>query len=299
MGDFIKRFGLLLLGVLVLGTLVAEGSLYFLRQSTFYKPSFVSNGLQGSSYDYVVLGSSIGLTTLNTQVIDSLAGLQGVNLSMDDTGIGSQYVMLQHFLAEGNTTNYVVLSNSLVGLKTIDPEMSVNDYRFLPFMRRDYVRSYLEEQETREGQLLSISQYFSLVGVAYYNSEVFYPSLISIFEPQRRNRFDAYGNYSYPKNEYQESKLLSFKNVHLIVQNPYFKRLKELCASQGIELVVYLAPMAGTRVVTDAESFLIVNHSALFTDSAYFYDPVHVNALGRERASEAFADEWMSRCADE
>lgn len=290
MKDFIKHILYLLLITLGVATLFSESSLYFLRQGSFYKPSFVSNSLSHTNYDYIVIGSSIGLTTLNTVALDSITELQGVNLSMDDTGIGAHYLMLKHFLAEGKTTRYCVLSTSAASLSTLHPTMSTNDYRFLPYIRRDYVSSYFDTQKAWEPKLISLSRYFSVAGVSYYNAELFYPSLLSIYKPSLHNRFDSSGNFHYPMDTSKNHQSFSSEAMPIKLQNPYLKALKSLCEKNAIQLVVYIPPIKGKKVVVDTTDYFIVNHSSVFSDSYYFNDLIHVNFEGRTLASSLFAD---------
>ena len=77
-----------------------------------YKNQFVKNGVKETEFDYVVLGSSTGLTTLDTKLIDEKMYTSGLNISMDDTSLSSHYLMLQYFLSLGkkrNNWSYVLL----------------------------------------------------------------------------------------------------------------------------------------------------------------------------------------------
>src|SRR6478609_7980852 len=94
--------------VLVIINAIAFLSLYSIRRSNFYKPQFIVNGVKENEFDYVVLGSSTGLTTLDTNLIDSLTNKNGLNISMDDSGLSSHYLMLRHFYEHNRTTKYLV-----------------------------------------------------------------------------------------------------------------------------------------------------------------------------------------------
>ena len=271
-------------------TAISECSLWLLRSSNLYKPSYVVNGLEQSHYDYVILGSSIGLTTLNSAAIDSVVGLKGINLSMDDTGIGTQCLMLEHFLQQGKTTNYCVLSVSVANLNTRHPRLSVNNYRFLPFIRRDYVSSYFKEFEEFDADIILGSRYFAFFGTAYYNIELFYPALVSGLKPNMRNRFDAMGNYYYPSDPNKNHKTLVFRDVEIQLQNPFLERLKTVCKDNQIELLVYIPPTQGEHIVFSTDDYQVINHSDLLDDSYLFYDRIHVNQAGRLLASDAFAN---------
>ena len=73
-----------------------------LRKSSFFKPSFLLNNYkQGEQFDYFILGSSRGLTTLDSKQIDSSLSTKGINLSMDDTDLKTHLLMLNHFFKNG------------------------------------------------------------------------------------------------------------------------------------------------------------------------------------------------------
>ena len=286
---FLKHIGFVLLLFIGFTTGVSYGSLWALRQGSFYKPSFLERQVGASSFDYIVLGSSTGLTTLNTQVIDSVLGTQGINLSMDDTALSSQYLMLQHFLGLGKQTPVCVLAASILDYDVTDPVLSGNDYRFLPYGSEAYVQAYYNSFSDDSAWILSNSNWLPMLGVGYYNVELFYPSLVSLLDPNKRNRFDAYGNYSYPNVSNVSGSLVSRRSKPLEFKNPYFKKIQDLCAANNMTLVVYIPPHKTLAVSTGFTSFSVINHSDLLQDSQYFYDDFHVTSLGRQAVSLQFA----------
>jgi len=289
MQNFLKKTGVLILVFIALSCLIAFGSLRVLRQGNFYKPSFLEHGVEATAFDYIVLGSSTGLTTLNTQVIDSVLGTHGLNLSMDDTALSSQYLMLQHFINTGKKTKSCVLAASIPDYNVVHPTLSGNDYRFLPYVSRDYVQDYYSSFSGRPARILSYSNWFPMLGVGYYNAELFYPSLISLLEPQKRNRFDAFGNYSYPVTSKYSKPIEARRQLKMNFQNPYIKRIQDLCAAHNIQLIVYLPPHEQIAAQPIEMPFYIINHSTILQDTRYFYDAQHVNALGRQEVSLRFA----------
>ncbi|OBX23265.1 MULTISPECIES: hypothetical protein [Bizionia] len=286
---FFKRIGFILLLFIGVSSAISYGSLWALRQGSFYKPSFLEQQIQTSEFDYIILGSSTGLTTLNTQVIDSVSGRHGLNLSMDDTSLSSQYLMLQHFIASGKQTPICVLAASILDYDVIDHVLSGNDYRFLPYVSRGYVYDYYGSFPGSPARISANSNWFPMLGVGYYNAELFYPSLVSLVQPQKRNRFDAYGNYSYPITTQVSALIVSRRSKTLQFKNPYFKKIQDLCAKNDMALVVYIPPHKTLAVETGPTSFPVINHSDVLNDTRYFYDDFHVNRLGRQTVSLLFA----------
>lgn len=294
MNIFIKHIGRILIVALGLSILISAGSLWALRHSSFYKPSFVTHEVKEKEFDYIIIGASTGLTTLNTKVIDSLNHTRGINLSMVDTALSSQYLMLQHFLAEGKSTKFCVLAPSAQSFDRKKNNLSDNDYRFLMFANRQYVSNYYESYTGKEASLLYNSKWIPLLGVSYYNVELFYPSLISLIKPEMRNRFDNKGNYTYPEISKRIKPIESFTKIPLDFTNIYVNKIKALCELHNIKLICYLSPIEGKKVVTQASKYTIINHSDLLTNTKYFYDAIHVNQLGRKITSLRFAKELVN-----
>lgn len=268
---------------------LAWGILYIHKKASFYKPAFLTNQVLDSRFDYIILGSSIGLTTLDSFVIDSVSQKKGINLSMDDTGLPSQYLMLQHFLAENKETDYVILVLNSGEVMNTSGGLSDNDYRFLPFVSRDYVYEHFVSLE--EGfPVLSGSKYLPFLGVGYYNTELVAPSLASLFNTTKRNRFDEKGNYVYPTSGTPPEKI--FSEITLQFRNPYLEKIKSLCETHEISIILYQPPVYETEVLSGSTQGFI-NHSSLLKDKTFFYDAMHVNARGRAVASRLFAEEFL------
>lgn len=273
------------LSVLVFN-IIAVICLFSLEKSNFYKPEFLKNGVKESNFDYVVLGSSTGLTTLNTIAIDSILNKKGLNISMDDSSISSHYLMLQHFFALQKKTKILVLTVSQWDLINKKPELNNNDYRFLPFIYKNYIYDYYSEMETSFFKPLTLSRYLPVVGVSYYNTELFYPSILAAIYPKKRNRFDEKGNYFYPgEGNPTEQK---YQSIKLEINNPYLNKIARLCQENKVELIVYIPPNYKTTITTN-QKLNIVNHSDLINDKKLFYDNIHVNESGRKKCSIEFA----------
>lgn len=290
MKTFIKHISILVVSFLVLVNGIALVSLCILKNTTFYKPSFLVNSVKEKQFDYIILGASTGLTTLNTKKIDKITGAKGINLSVDDTGMASHYLMLQHFLAEGKQTKYCVLAPSLSGLDTSLVRISDNDYRFLMFINRDYVYEYFSNiGHTTKGIVSKNSRWLPFLGISYYNAELFFPSLVCFINPKKRNRFDDRGNYAYPeRNTTFMGKQLKIKNITF--NNRYLNKIKQLCKTNNIELVFYFSPLRSQKITYQPQEFLIIDHSFFLKEDMFFYDNIHVNSIGRRKTSESFAD---------
>ena len=269
--------------------LISWLSLYSLKNSSFYKPQFLKNEVVENQFDYIVIGSSLGLTGIDTKIIDSIQKTKGINLSMDGTFLSSNYLMLQHFYALNKKTKICILAVNPYDIANAKPKLNLNDYRFLPFVNEDYVYNYYKKLENNHFKILTNSNYFPFLGVSFYNSELFFPSILVALSPKLHNRFDQKGNYAYigSTNLPIKKKL----NTILKWKNPYIEKIQKLCDSNQTKLLVYIAPKFKTTVFNTNKKFQLINYSDAILDTKMFYDTIHINNFGRKLVSEKFAKE--------
>jgi len=290
MKNFLKTLSIYGISIFILLNLISFLCLYSLEKSSFYKQQFIRNGVAEISFDYVILGSSTGLTTLDTKQIDSITGLKGLNISMDDSRLSAHYLMLKQFYAFGHRTHKMFLCVRPDDVSDLNPIINGNDYRFLPHARDENVRQYFSEMKGKDKWIYQLTAYVPLVGVSYFNSELFFPGILATLQPKRRNLFDDKGNFSYPVNK-SASKLLEEnkeKAQNVRIKNPYFFKIAAFCKRNNITLIVYQSPIHNLKLIYDND-FPLINHSSLFDDAALFYDKIHVNKRGRKICSDKVA----------
>jgi hypothetical protein len=287
MKHFLKKIFIYGFLVFVAINLIAWLSLSSLQNSSFYKPSYLKYEIKEENFDYIVIGSSVGLTGLDTKLIDSIQKTKGINLSMDGTFLNSNHLMLQHFFALNKKTNYCILAVNPNDIANSKPKLNLNDYRFLPFINEDYVFEYYNKMENDNFKILSNSKYFPFLGVSLYNSELFYPSLLVAIHPKTHNRFDDNGNYAYVGNTVLEDKKI--KKIIINWNNPYVEKIKNLCLKNKTKLIIYLAPKYKTEVENQNKKYEIINFTSEIVDSKMFYDSIHINESGRRQVSEKIA----------
>lgn len=285
MKRFIKKVVILIVICSALVALISYASLSVLKKSAFYKPSYLSQHVEPSNFDYIILGASTGLTTLNTELIDSLNHTKGINLAMDDTALATQYLMLQHFIYEGKSTDYCILAPSVFDFDVTDSVMSGNDYRFMMFNDRDYVQNHYSTFDGTDANLLKLSRWFPALGVAYYNVEILYPALQATVKPEKRNRFDANGNYVYPLSSSDDQKINTSTTFQIGFKNPWLMKIKALCETNNIKLIYYISPLQGYSVMAAPQINEVINHSDVLQNKKYFYDDIHVDRKGRKKSN--------------
>lgn len=291
MRKFLIRAFAYLIVVLLLANGLALLASYNLRNSSFYKSTYLVNDFkEGTTFDYFLLGSSRGLTTLNTQQADSLMSTKGVNLSMDDTDLKSQLLMMRHFFNSGYKADFCVLVLDGTHFESTSAKLGNNDYRFAPFAGRDYVQQHYLQYEEGKVKPLAWSAWLPFLSFSYYNLELTIPSMLTAIKPERRNRFDALGNYTYPVRKHENS-VEKRKIEDAVVSNSLLKEFISLAGENACEVIIYVAPYQNieyTNLETDYP-FHIINHSGRLTDNSLFFDHLHVNSIGRTQATRAFA----------
>ena len=282
MKKFLKTITIYGFSIFIVLNLISFLCLYSLEKSSFYKQQFVKNGVKETVFDYVILGSSTGLTTLDSKQIDSISGLNGLNISMDDSSLSAHYLILQQFYNFGHQTKEIVLCVIPKDLSNPNPRINGNDYRFLPHANDANVKEYFSEMEGDNKWIYQVTSFLPIVGVSYFNSELFFPGILAAFKPQKRNLFDDRGNFSYPVSRSTSKGLeqINKKTQKVDVVNPYFIKIVDFCKQNNIQLTVYQSPIYNTQLVYDS-NFQVINHASLLTDVSLFYDKIHVNRNGR------------------
>lgn len=290
MKRFVHKIGLYAMVLMVISNSIAWLSLYLIGNSSLYKPQFIKNSVKEMHFDYVVMGSSTGLTTIDTKLLDEKLQTTGLNCSIDDSSLTTQYLMLQYFLSLGKKTKKIILCVTPWDLESKQEKIGSNDYRFLSEIHNDFVYNHFERFEEGNLKLLTYSKYLPALGVSYYNNELFYPSIYAAIFPNKRNRFDEKGNYTYPSST-NDLKSEAIKEHHVSIINPSFYKFIQFCNFHSIEVVLYQSPLHQTKVVYPKDiGIQIINHSRFLSD-LLLYDEIHVNAEGRRTCTLALVNE--------
>jgi hypothetical protein len=281
MKHFFRVFKIVALSLIAL-QVISFMLLFSFRNSNFYKPGYAFRN-STNQYDFVILGSSRGLTSIDTKYLSQRIGQKGFNFSLDDSHIGTHELMLEHLIWNKIKldTLFLVYENSSEVVKKI----SSNDYRFLPFVHTAHTYGYLRVM--KETELLRASQYFPFAGLGYYNIELLFPSLLSFLKPNYRYHYDEYGDYSYP-NRGSRLGEAGDKTAELNFNNVQLNRMYDRCSQEGIQLIILISPSFKTTFtyVGDYKKFNVIDLSQSVTDSTYFYDQLHLNSRGKGKFTE-------------
>jgi hypothetical protein len=292
MNRFLKEFAIKFFGVLFALQIISALFLFFLGKGVFYKPQFLNNRFKNVSLDYYLIGSSTGLTTLNTALIDQELGINGINASMDDTDLSVHLMMIKEFLQDNPPPKKIILCINPWDINKYETDISINAYRFLTYPYSSHIKDYFKEKDKTSLGILKNACWIPFAAVMYFNKELIFPALVSIVKPSYRNRFDEKGNYSYPDNKemvYSDSLIQQYSYD---INSKYFFQIVELCNRKKMDLVVYQSPIAAESVVNNNLPGVLkfINHSDYISNPNFFYDGIHVNSLGREACTLDFID---------
>lgn len=282
-----KGFILYSVKVIVIAFFVMEcicfSLMYSFRDTLFYKTNH-AHTMANTQYGFVILGSSRGLTSLDTKAIMQATGQSGFNYSMDDTHIGSQRVMLNHLIHHNIRfdTLFLVYENTAKHVTKI----ATSDYRFLPFSSHDYVKQYYTEKNAP--QSYSWMNVMPFIPMAYFNTELFFPSVYTMAKRQLRYRYDAVGDYDYPVSGKIDSSL-QMVDVNLNFDNDDLNAIADICKVNGIALIVLVTPSYHTNYTYsgNSEAFTIIDLSRETITDTGFYDRIHLNKGGKDSLTSA------------
>lgn len=291
MKKFILKSLTILIIFIIIGNGISIAFRYSLKNSSFFKPSFLLNNFKTTNtFNYFILGSSRGLTTIDTKQLDSELNMSGINLSMDDTDLKTHLLMLKHFYSSGYNSEYCILTLDESNFNKSDIKLGDNDYKFAPYIQKKYVQEHFLNYEKIALKPIYFSQYLPLLCFSYYNLQLIPASIISFTKPKYRHRFDEKGNYTYPISNHQTNSK-KVRNIKKTITNSLIKQIEKITSTNNTKLIIYVAPYKNLSLAINS-SYTVINHSSIIENETYFYDPIHVNSKGRIIATSKFSESF-------
>jgi hypothetical protein len=270
--------------------------------------------LQNGNYDYAVLGSSRGEGAFDLNQLDSLTGLNGVNISANGSGYVDNYLVLTKFLQNGNRIKYLFLQTDIYSL---DPEGSFSNafhvYNFAPYYGDSIYKNAIDHYLSVEDQ--TMFHYLPLLRFYKYNK---YFSPVQIVQRYKQSK----GGLKRPDlNVKSDSVYTSITNVdssrflknagskYLKVNSfdlRYFHKIIELTKQNNIKLVCFTVPdfhfqkkIYSNYIVVQNDFYSnisklgilhILPPSDISKDIKCFHDPAHINEYGRFYFTKYFSE---------
>ncbi len=232
-------------------------------------------------YDYILLGSSRTLNFLQPKRIDSLTGLQGINLAIDASGPLELKLMLKEYLKKG-TPSYVFVQTDYRTEETPDPLGSI------PWM------PYIIEQDIFNA-FKPYGKYYSYYHyIPYYRYAKFGPKIGSreILLTQLGDKNQTYEYLGYQpvytvmqKEGKAAAELNKLPNAHLL-------EIVEICQELNIKLYFFTSPIYQSTFDFSFYKDFLPNYSDfsnLYQNKTLFMNVTHLNDEGASIFSEYFA----------
>lgn len=249
-------------------------SLSNLSNGEFFKPQAINN-LSENCFDYIVIGSSRGLTTVNTNLIDSVTGMKGYNASLDGQGINSWLIMLNHIIDNEIQFDTLIICFDAGSETTEEDSQSKNSYRWHSELNKSYVyTSIFQDNEFK----------YPLIFFHYWknNKSLLVSDFYRIFYPSFHYKFDNHGNYTYPTTFTTSINRKKTKYDLDLNKSNQLEEILSICNEKGVHVILYIAPYRHLDVEIDSKlNYRLINHSSIITDNTLFYDDIHVNSIGR------------------
>lgn len=244
---------------------------------------------KNGAYDYAILGSSRAFGVVDMNLLDSLTGLNGINIASNGSGFKDNFLVLHLFL-KSNTIKKLFLQVDMGSLNSkVAFSNEFHAFTFLPYWNDLLVRGVLQEK------LPKLNNCFTDIfpkGRYFYFNKYFSPK-----EVIRRGSFsDLSDRYTKTKGGMGGDNLSQPKKEITTYPWPesvdpedwkYLIEIKEYAESKGIEVVIFTAPRYQDTQETlkpILESLPNTTHyPEAFdeTDLSLFQDQGHLNEYGR------------------
>ncbi|AMQ57495.1 hypothetical protein AO498_13690 [Algoriphagus sanaruensis] len=252
---------------------------------------------QGGSYDYAVLGSSRAFGAFDMNLLDSLTGLNGINLGANGSGFKDNYLILSVFL-KSNQIKKLFLQ---VDMASLNSKTSFSNefhaFTFMPFWEEVEIREVLKEEiPILANPLSSLAPQWRY----FYFNKYFSPKEVirraKLSEKEGDNYFKSKGGIS-GKDKNQGEKQIKTYNLPTIadpVDWNYLIKIISKAEADGIEVVFFTAPRYQDRQEALVELLSILPNLKFFPEDfqisnvSLFVDQGHLSQEGRRQFTFSF-----------
>lgn len=249
---------------------------------------------QGGSYDYAVLGSSRAFGAFDMNLLDSLMGLNGINLGANGSGFKDNYLVLSLFLK----TNQISTLFLQVDMASLNSKTSFSNefhaFTFLPFWEEEEVKEVLKEEipllDNPMSEIAPQWRYF------YFN-KYFSPKevlrRIQVSKTQRDLYSQSKGGIAREETapKVREIKTYPLPKTADPTDWEYLMRIKTKAEAAGIEVIFFTAPRYQDSQVELKTILSSLPNRKIFPDGfdsfdqGLFLDQGHLSQTGRSKFS--------------
>lgn len=254
---------------------------------------------QGGSYDYAVLGSSRAFGAFDMNLLDSLTGLNGINLGANGSGFKDNYLVLSLFL-KTNQINKLFLQ---VDMTSLNSKTSFSNefhaFTFLPFWEEEEVKEVLKEEipllDNPMSEIAPQWRYF------YFN-KYFSPKEVlrrlQVSKTQRDSYSQAKGGIASEETtqKVREIKAYPLPKTADPTDWGYLIKIKTKAEATGIEVIFFTAPRYQDSQAELKTILASLPNRKIFpdgfdsSDQGLFYDQGHLNEKGRKLFTKIFSN---------
>lgn len=258
---------------------------------------------EGGMYDYAVLGSSRAFGAFDMNLLDSLTGLNGINLGANGSGFKDNYLVLTLFL-KSNQIKKLLLQVDMASLNSkISFSNEFHGFTFIPFWEEEEVRKVLKEEipllDNPISAILPQWRYF------YFN-KYFSPKEVirraNLSEKAGDNYFKSKGGIL-GKDKIQGEKQIKTYNLPTTadpVDWNYLMKIISKAEAEGIEVVFFTAPRYQDQQESLIELLSVLPNPKFFpeyfeiSNVSLFIDQGHLSQKGRTIFTRQFGKLFQS-----
>jgi len=296
---------------LVFGTLAAFIAIYLLdawfesryQKDTLYKTQWIINK-KNQEYDYVVLGASHSYVGFDIELANKVSGLNGINLSLDGSLIGTQCVLADLFFNRNkNKAKYLFFC--LDNPDGLNSELlsDIGDGRMMPYLDWPEVFSFYRPY----GIKWYFNRYVPYWKYAEYNYYWGPHTFANTYMHFMKNDFDTVSGSRYDYGDRYDNTDTALDIVDYeedTAEYKYFKKVLEVCKQNNVKPILFTWPLgrADTSAVAKQNVVNFTNYAKnlgydfiylgdyLNYQFNYFGTKGHLNKKGAELTTRKFMD---------
>lgn len=259
---------------------------------------------QGGSYDYAVLGSSRAFGAFDMNLLDSLTGLNGINLGANGSGFKDNYLVLSLFL-KSNQISKLFLQVDMASLNSkISFSNEFHAFTFMPFWEEEEVRNVLKEEiPLLNNSFTSLAPQWRY----FYFNKYFSPKEVLRRVQLSKTQSDSYNR---SKGGIQGKEIVKKQGEIKTYQLPktadpadwkYLMKIKTKAESAGIEVIFFTLPRYRDpqeevkTILSSLPNRKIFPNRFDVSDASFFQDQGHLNEKGRNHFTRIFSTDFNSQ----
>lgn len=257
----------------------------FFNYNNVFKSSFNKN-INNTDYNYVIIGSSRANQGINSELINSKSSLKGVNLGVNGSNLGDNYITLKNFYENQNQTDIILLQ--------ID--FSVHKNQSVTFTKARFLEK-LSSLDNKSNFYNLLDQWNKLnvylKFITYIKNNDFFISKF-IWTALGYQKFNQSGSQLVSKKYLPNPKTIEeidLSNSHF----SYLDSISFIAKENNANLICITMPYTSRRLlkVNGIEFFYqkmsnydYHDYSDFFTSDIFFYDDEHINAVGNAQITD-------------